>query len=184
MLAEAGATAKMIVAVLGHATLAEAQRYCDEADQAGLAQDAVSLLEGHKANRVTQTAPVSLGSAKTERKINVLDSVVALPTGFKPVFQPPRPRFRALGASSSSGKVVVSSAAAHSDAEKRMVRTAGLEPAFPFEKQIFVPLRLSPPPSWRSWSGLSLRRGLSTVGAARLVSTPSPEGAWLGIGLG
>jgi hypothetical protein len=73
------------------------------------------------------------------------------------------------------------SAAAHPDAENKMVRTAGLEPAFPFEKQIFVPLRLSPPPSWRSWSGLSLRRGLSTVGAARLVSTPSPEG--LGSGL-
>lgn len=62
MLAEAGATAKMIMAVLGHATLAEAQRYCDEADQAGLAQDAVTLLEGHKANRVTQTTPVSLGT--------------------------------------------------------------------------------------------------------------------------
>jgi integrase len=61
MLAEAGATAKMIMSVLGHATLAEAQRYCDEADQIGLAQDAVALLEGHKANRVTQTASASLG---------------------------------------------------------------------------------------------------------------------------
>jgi hypothetical protein len=30
--------------------------------------------------------------------------------------------------------------------EGEMVRTAGLEPAFSFEKQIFVPLRLSPPP--------------------------------------
>lgn len=65
-----------------------------------------------------------------------------------------------------------------------VVRTAGLEPAFPFEKQIFVPPRLSPPPHRRSWSGLSLRQGLPTVGATRLVSTPSPEGAWLGIGLG
>jgi len=27
-----------------------------------------------------------------------------------------------------------------------MVRTAGLEPALSFEKQIFIPLRLSPPP--------------------------------------
>ena len=51
----------------------------------------------------------------------------------------------------------------------------------PFEKQIFVPLRLSPPPDRRSWSGLSLRQGLPTVGASRLVSTPSPEG--LGSGL-
>jgi hypothetical protein len=54
----------------------------------------------------------------------------------------------------------------------------------PFEKQIFVPPRLSPPPDRRSWSGLSLRQGLRTVGATRLVSTPSPGGAWLGIGLG
>src|SRR6266436_1599664 len=76
------------------------------------------------------------------------------------------------------------SAAAHPDAENKMVRTAGLEPAFPFEKQIFVPPRLSPPPRRRSWSGLSLRHSLPTVGAARLVSTPSPAGAWLGIGLG
>src|SRR3984893_5937112 len=75
------------------------------------------------------------------------------------------------------------SAAAPPDAENKMVRTAGLEPAFPFEKQIFVPPRLSPPPHWRSWSGLSLRHSLPTVGAARLVSTPSPRGAWLGIGL-
>ena len=63
----------------------------------------------------------------------------------------------------------------------RVVRTAGLEPAFPFEKQIFVPPRLSPPPHRRSWSGLSLRQGLPAVGATRLVSTPSPEG--LGSGL-
>jgi len=55
------------------------------------------------------------------------------------------------------------SAAAPPDAENKMVRTAGLEPAFPFEKQIFVPLRLSPPPNWRSWSGLSLRQGHPTV---------------------
>lgn len=61
MLAEAGATAKMIMAVLGHTTMSEAQRYCDEADQAGLAQDAVTLLEGHKANRFTQTTRASLG---------------------------------------------------------------------------------------------------------------------------
>ena len=33
----------------------------------------------------------------------------------------------------------------------------------------------------RSWSGLSLHHGVSALGAARLVSTPSPEGAWLGI---
>lgn len=68
MLAEAGATAKQIMAVLGHATLAEAQRYCDDADQAGLVEDAVICLEGHKANRITQTASASLGKPpKKER---------------------------------------------------------------------------------------------------------------------
>jgi enterobacteria phage integrase len=51
-LAEAGATAKMIMAILGHTTLAEAERYTEEADQAGLAEDAVIKLEGHKANKV------------------------------------------------------------------------------------------------------------------------------------
>src|SRR6266436_2816265 len=65
-----------------------------------------------------------------------------------------------------------------------MVRTGGLEPPPPCGEQIFIPLRLSPPPLRRSWSGLSLRHSLPAVGAARLVSTPSPEGAWLGIGLG
>ena len=35
LLAEAGATAKMIMSVLGHTTLAEAERYTEEADQAG-----------------------------------------------------------------------------------------------------------------------------------------------------
>jgi len=30
--------------------------------------------------------------------------------------------------------------------------------------------------AWRSWSGLSLHRSDAAVGAARLVSTPSPKG--------
>ncbi|MDP2333860.1 MAG: tyrosine-type recombinase/integrase [Reyranella sp.] len=66
-LAEAGATAKMVMSILGHTTLAEAERYTEEADQAGLAEDAVIRLQGHKANRVTQTAPVSLGKARKEK---------------------------------------------------------------------------------------------------------------------
>lgn len=66
LLAEAGATAKMIMAILGHTTLAEAERYTEEADQAGLAEDAVIRLEGHKANRDAQTASRNLG--KTEKR--------------------------------------------------------------------------------------------------------------------
>ena len=66
-----------------------------------------------------------------------------------------------------------------------LVRTAGLEPALPCEKQIFLPLRLSPPPfkkKGRSWSGLSLRLGRLALGAPRLVSTPSRDPG-LGSGL-
>src|SRR3954468_10798304 len=69
MLAEAGATAKMIMSILGHTTLAKAERYTEEADQAGLAEDAVIRLEGHKANRSAQTASTGLGkTAKRKGK--------------------------------------------------------------------------------------------------------------------
>ena len=68
-LAEAGATAKMIMSMLGHKTLSEAERYTEEADQAGLAEDAVIKLEGHKANRIAQTTSPGLGkTAKTKGK--------------------------------------------------------------------------------------------------------------------
>jgi enterobacteria phage integrase len=68
-LAEAGATAKMIMSILGHTTLAGAERYTEEADQAGLAEDAVIKLEGHKANRLAQTASAGLGKvAKSKGK--------------------------------------------------------------------------------------------------------------------
>ena len=58
-LAEAGCTANEIMSVLGHRTLAEAERYTRDADQVRLATDAVTKLEGHKTNRLAQTkAPV------------------------------------------------------------------------------------------------------------------------------
>jgi len=68
-LAEAGATAKMIMSILGHTTLAEAERYTEEADQAGLAEDAMLKLEGHKANGIAQTTSLGLGkNSKNEEK--------------------------------------------------------------------------------------------------------------------
>ncbi len=68
-LAEAGATAKMIMSILGHTTLAEAERYTEDADQAALAEDAVIRLEGHRGNSIAQTNLQGLGtSAKTKRK--------------------------------------------------------------------------------------------------------------------
>jgi integrase len=60
-LAEAGCTAHEIMAVLGHKTLAEAERYTREADQTKLATMAVAKLEGRKQNRVAQTAPDKFG---------------------------------------------------------------------------------------------------------------------------
>jgi hypothetical protein len=70
-----------------------------------------------------------------------------------------------------------------------MVRTAGLEPALSYEKQIFIPLRLSPPPG--GVRGLDYPFAIAkriqplALGATRLVSTPSkPAGpASLGSGL-
>jgi integrase len=66
-LAEAGATAKMIMSILGHTTLAEAERYTEDADQTSLAEDAISKLEVRKGNRFAQTGQVGLGkTAKTD----------------------------------------------------------------------------------------------------------------------
>jgi enterobacteria phage integrase len=68
-LAEAGCTAHEIMAVLGHKTLTEAERYTREADQAQLAITAVAKLEGRSANRDAQTGSDGLGKvSKTEGK--------------------------------------------------------------------------------------------------------------------
>jgi integrase len=60
-LAEAGCTAHQIMAVLGHKTLSEAERYTREADQGRLAIEAVAKLQGHSANKFAQTASLGLG---------------------------------------------------------------------------------------------------------------------------
>ena len=70
-LAEAGCTAREIMAVLGHKTLAEAERYTRDADQASLATAAVAKLEARKRNIVAQTTPKKFGKvAKTEGRSN------------------------------------------------------------------------------------------------------------------
>jgi integrase len=66
-LANAGCTAREIMAVLGHTSLAEAERYTRDADQAQLATAAVAKLEGRNGNRSAQTGPDGFGkTAKTE----------------------------------------------------------------------------------------------------------------------
>jgi hypothetical protein len=55
------------MSILGHTTLAEAERYTEEADQVRLAEDAVIKLEAHKANSIAQTTLRGLGeTAKTK----------------------------------------------------------------------------------------------------------------------
>jgi integrase len=65
-LAEAGCSAHEIMSILGHTTLAEAERYCEEAGQAGLADGAMAKLQKRKANKLSQTPRGSVG--KTEKK--------------------------------------------------------------------------------------------------------------------
>lgn len=61
-LAEAGASAKMIMAVLGHTTLSEAEKYVADADQVSLAEAAMSKLAGLRVNTFAQTAVPGLGN--------------------------------------------------------------------------------------------------------------------------
>jgi hypothetical protein len=69
LMADAGCTAHEIMAVLGHLTLAEAERYTREADRRRGGRRAIVKLEDHKANKNPQTSSASLGkSAKSARK--------------------------------------------------------------------------------------------------------------------
>lgn len=63
-LAEAGCTAHEIMAVLGHKTLTEAERYTRDADQARLAQAALNKLQAQDMNKVAQTSLQSLGKTQ------------------------------------------------------------------------------------------------------------------------
>lgn len=62
-LAEAGCSANEIMAVLGHRTLAEAERYTRDANQTTLATAAVTRLEDRKANKNAQTGLPGLGKS-------------------------------------------------------------------------------------------------------------------------
>jgi integrase len=63
-LAEAGCSAHEIMAILGHTTLSEAERYTREADQARLAAAAIMKLEGRKKNKTAQTTPEKVGEER------------------------------------------------------------------------------------------------------------------------
>jgi integrase-like protein len=88
-LAEAGCTAHEIMAVLGHKTLAEAERYTREADQARLAMEAMIKLEGRSTNKIAQTELCWFGKyGEKHRAIKVNKKGLALPRGLKPLFSP------------------------------------------------------------------------------------------------
>jgi enterobacteria phage integrase len=63
LLAEASCTAREIMAVLGHRSIAQVELYTRDADQGHLASQAVIKLEARNRNRVPQTASASLGKA-------------------------------------------------------------------------------------------------------------------------
>lgn len=66
-LAEVQCSAHEIMAILGHQTLAEAERYTREASQSRLSSSGVAKLPRRIGNRLTQTAPGSFGEiAKSE----------------------------------------------------------------------------------------------------------------------
>lgn len=68
-LAEAGCTAHEIMSILGHKTLAEAERCTREADQARLASAAIHKLEAQTRNRNSQTSSRQFGkTGKTKGK--------------------------------------------------------------------------------------------------------------------
>ena len=62
-IAEAGASTKQNMAVLGHKSLSEAERYTKEADQIRLATAAMSLLEAQTENEVCPNRPFQFGQA-------------------------------------------------------------------------------------------------------------------------
>jgi Phage integrase family len=83
-LAEAGCSAHEIMAVLGHKTLSEAERYTREADQARLATEAMMKLEGRRANRFAPNRLCRFGqNNKIRRRIKVNKKRLALPRGLQ-----------------------------------------------------------------------------------------------------
>jgi integrase len=66
-MAEAGCSAHEIMAVLGHTTLAEAERYTREADRRRGGRQAVVKLEVQNANSIAQTSATGLGNADNSR---------------------------------------------------------------------------------------------------------------------
>ena len=69
-LAEAGCSPHQIMAITGHKSLDEVQRYCDAARQVGLARDAIDALErNERRSELANSQQVFAKSAKKSSKI-------------------------------------------------------------------------------------------------------------------
>ena len=88
-LAEAGCSAHMIMSVLGHKTLAEAERYTRAADQKRLAEAAFKQIEQSERAKNSQTSPGEFGEiALKANEFKNEGLVMALPRGLEPLFSP------------------------------------------------------------------------------------------------
>ncbi len=77
------------MAVLGHKTLTEAERYTRDADQAKLAEAAMARLERVKKTSNSQPLQKRVGeNQKKAKEIKPMITAMALPRGLEPLFSP------------------------------------------------------------------------------------------------
>jgi integrase len=88
-LADAGVSTHDIMAALGHTTLAQAELYTKEANRRRGGQRAVLQLNDHRANKVAPNRFQAFGeSDQNRRKIRMIGTQVALPSGIEPLSPP------------------------------------------------------------------------------------------------
>jgi integrase len=85
-LAEAGCSASEIMAITGHKTLAEVERYTRAAEQERLARQAIRRQSQNKSGKLALDEVANTNDE--DSKINSLISNVALPRGLEPLFSP------------------------------------------------------------------------------------------------
>ena len=84
-LAEAGCSASEIMAITGHKTLAEVERYTRAAGQEQLARRAIKRQSENKSGKLVRE---EVANDQNDIEIASIIDRMALPTGIEPVFQP------------------------------------------------------------------------------------------------
>ena len=84
-LAEAGCSASEIMAITGHKTLAEVERYTRAVEQEQLARRAIKRQAENKSGKLVRK---EVANDQNDLEITSIISRMALPTGIEPVFQP------------------------------------------------------------------------------------------------